>query len=91
MEKLKLETLAAYVKAKRGRLTDLAKGLGVSDSYLSQMISGERPMDPTYCVAIEKLTKGKVPRASCRPLDGHVIWSKPVRAPRASMTSEASA
>lgn len=74
MEKRKLEALAAYTKAKRGRFTELAKHLDVSGSYLSQMISGERPMPVVYAAEVEKFTRGAVPKESCRPIDGLAIW-----------------
>lgn len=74
MEKLKLNSLAQFTQAEKGRLTTLAKVLGIRDSYLSQMISGERPMPPRLCPVVEKFSKGVVRRQECRPEDGHLIW-----------------
>lgn len=74
MEKLKLEKLAAFTKAERGRLKSLAMHLDVSESYLSQMISGERPFRIDLCPMVEHFTSGAVTRHDCRPLDGERIW-----------------
>lgn len=74
MEKTKLTSLAEYVRSERGRVSALAKKLGVSDSYLSQMISGFRPMPPELCPLVEEFSDGAVSRRECRPKDGHLIW-----------------
>ena len=74
MEKLKLEKLAAFTKAERGRLKSLAMHLDVSESYLSQMISGERPFRIDLCPMVEQFTGGEVKRQDCRPRDGARIW-----------------
>ncbi len=74
MEIKKLDRLDEFLKAKRGRASALAKRLGISDSYLSQIVSGLRPMPVELCPDAEKFTKGAVSRVDCRPDDGHRIW-----------------
>lgn len=74
MENVRLVELADYLKAKRGRVSALARLLGISDSYLSQMVSGLRPMPPEFCPVVEEFTCHAVSRRQCRPHDGHLIW-----------------
>lgn len=58
----------------RGGATSLAKALGVSVSYLSQMASGAAAISPARCVAIEQATAGAVTRRDLRPDDWAAIW-----------------
>lgn len=60
----------------RGHFTRLAKGLGVSPVYLSQLAAGQggREPSPTLCVAIETHTEKQVMRWDLRPGDWHLIW-----------------
>lgn len=74
MKKLKLAKLAAFTSSERGRLKALARHLKVSESYLSQMISGDRPFRLDLCPTVEAYTGGSVTKRDCRPLDGHLIW-----------------
>lgn len=74
MKDKKLNRLDEYLKAERGRTGALAKRLGISDSYLSQIISGLRPMPADLCPSVEDFTGGAVSRADCRPSDGLRIW-----------------
>lgn len=74
MQKKPIYKLSAYVRAQRGRGKSLAAFLGISDAYLSQMLSGYRPVPPELCPRIEQFSEGEVTRAECRPFDGHLIW-----------------
>lgn len=82
MDKTKLTSLAVYVRSERGRVSALARRLGISDSYLSQMISGLRPMPPEMCPLVEEFSGGAVSRKDCRPKDGHLIWPDLIPDPR---------
>lgn len=66
--------LKSYIsEGQRGTASKLAVALGVSPSYLSQMASGDTPISPERCVAIEQATDGTVTRKDLRP-DWEKIW-----------------
>ena len=50
-----------------GGRTALATKIAVSSSFISQMITGTRPIPPKLCRAIELATEGKVTREELRP------------------------
>ena len=52
----------------------LALALGVSPSFVAQLISGARPVPAERCPAIEAATGGAVTRRDLRPEDWWVIW-----------------
>lgn len=52
----------------------LASALGVSASYVSQLVSGARPIPAERCPAIEAVTGGAVTRRDLRPADWWLIW-----------------
>ncbi|HBC5824681.1 TPA: helix-turn-helix domain-containing protein [Escherichia coli] len=67
--------LKSYIKkAPKGEAKRLAGCLGVSKSYMSQMISGLSAINPERCVVIENETSGEVTRRDLRPLDWERIW-----------------
>ncbi|WP_269837114.1 transcriptional regulator [Enterobacter asburiae] len=67
--------LKNYIKqSPSGEAKRLAECLGVSKSYMSQMISGLATINPERCVVIEKETLGMVTRRDLRPLDWAGIW-----------------
>jgi len=66
-------TLTEYINVNRGNGLLLAGMLGVSQSYVSQMASGHRPISPNRCLAIERATGGLVTRGDLRK-DAHMIW-----------------
>jgi DNA-binding transcriptional regulator YdaS (Cro superfamily) len=66
--------LKTYIKADRGRASELAAALGVSRSYLSQMAHGQAPISPERCVDIERETDREVTRQDLRPDDWTRIW-----------------
>lgn len=74
MQAPKLIELIDFLGAERGRKTALARSLDISESYLSQMLSGLRPMPAELCPLVERFTGGAVDRTKCRPLDGGRIW-----------------
>lgn len=67
--------LKNYIKqSSKGEAKRLAGCLGVSKSYMSQMISGLAAVNPERCVVIENETLGAVTRRDLRPLDWRRIW-----------------
>lgn len=67
--------LKTYIStSKRGTATRLARALGISRSYLSQMASGASSVSPPMSRAIETETDGAVPRTETRKSDWHLIW-----------------
>lgn len=45
----------------------LAKAIGVKPQFVTALGSGERPVPPGRCLAIEKATNGRVTRYELRP------------------------
>ncbi|MGN6259117.1 MAG: transcriptional regulator [Ralstonia sp.] len=76
-------TLTEYVRARRGRMTALARAIDMSPIYLSQIVNKGLRINPTRCVAIEMATQGVVRRPDLRPDDWHLIWPElvPAREP----------
>lgn len=66
--------LKTYTSAERGRAAALAAELGVSPSYLSQMVNGKAPISPERCVEIEQKTRGVITRQHLKPDDWQRIW-----------------
>ncbi|EBB0053825.1 helix-turn-helix domain-containing protein [Salmonella enterica] len=58
----------------KGEAKRLAECLGVSKSYMSQMISGLAAINPERCVVIERETLGAVTRRDLRPSDWWRVW-----------------
>lgn len=46
---------------------DLARAIRVSQSLVSQWVAGEKPVSPEKCVAIERVTQGRIKRVHLRP------------------------
>ena len=60
--------LSEYFASKpRGAKSDLAAKLGISRTWMSQIISGRRICSPELALAIEQLTLGEVKRVDLRP------------------------
>lgn len=72
--------LREYIDSKPGNATRLAADIGVSLSYLSQMSSDLRAINPARCVEIERATSGAVTRKDLRPDDWAAIWPELVQA-----------
>jgi DNA-binding transcriptional regulator YdaS (Cro superfamily) len=66
--------LKQYIDEGRGRASILAKAIGVSPSYLSQMASGDAAISPIKSVEIEFATNKQVTRQDLRPNDWRAIW-----------------
>lgn len=66
--------LKNYISSSFGKAKQLAEEIGVHPSFLSQMVSGNRPISPERCVAIEQATNGEVTRKDLRPEDWERIW-----------------
>lgn len=58
----------------RGGVSEFAKSLGVSTSYLCQMASGAAPIPHERAVEIEGLSDGAVTRRDMFPEKWHRIW-----------------
>lgn len=66
--------LKEYLEQERGNATRLAAAMGVQLSYLSQMASGIRPINPVRAVQIERVTRGAVKRKDMFPEDWRLFW-----------------
>lgn len=67
--------LRAYVKEQpHGFQRRLASQIGVSESYLSQLILGRFPIQPELAVRLETLTQNTLSRKQLRPTDWPAIW-----------------
>lgn len=66
--------LKDYISTSHGNAKDLAQKIGVSQSFLSQMIGGIRTISPENAVSIEQATNGEVTRKDLRPDDWDRIW-----------------
>ncbi len=76
----------------RGLASQLAATLGVSASYLSQMVNGSSAISAERAVDIEQATNGKVTRKDLRPDDWQKIWPELIPgATRRRRTDEAPA
>lgn len=60
----------------RGAVSSLARDLGISRIYLSQLVGRQngRVPSPELCVVIERQTGRRVMRWNLRPDDWHLIW-----------------
>lgn len=50
-----------------GSQTALAASIGVSPSFVNQLVNGSRPIPPKLCSRIELATCGRVTREDLRP------------------------
>ena len=61
-------TLTEFFEDKpRGAKIAMARKLGLSKTWMSLIISGRALASPELCGAIERFTKGQVPRTVLRP------------------------
>lgn len=63
-----------WVESERGRAGALAAYLKVPASFVSKMVSGEKPIPVTHMAAIEAFSNGQVTRQLMRPDDWQLIW-----------------
>jgi len=66
--------LKTYIEDKHIDRDELRIKLNVSSGMIGQWLSGHRKVTPKKCVAIEKLSGGKVTRKDLRPDDFEEIW-----------------
>lgn len=66
--------IKSYIQAEPGNATRLAAALDIPMTYLSQMASGERAVNPARAALIAQHTGGLVPHWETRPKDWWVIW-----------------
>lgn len=68
-------TLEEYFRDKpRGAKVDLARGLGISKTWMSLLTSGRSVPSPELAHLIERLTRGQVTRKELRPdLFGRIV------------------
>lgn len=62
-----------------GGITKLASRLEIGQSVVSNWKARGTLIDPVYCVAIERETKGEVTRRDLRPDDWQAIWPELAR------------
>jgi DNA-binding transcriptional regulator YdaS (Cro superfamily) len=55
-----------FTKKEHGAKSEMAAALGISRTWLSQIINGSRLPSPALSIDIEKYTKGKVSRKVLR-------------------------
>ncbi|MGF6878384.1 transcriptional regulator [Paraburkholderia sp. MM5477-R1] len=67
--------------SKRGTAKRLAESLGISQSYLSQMASGQSPISQERCFLIEQQTAGVVMRWELKPRNWHKLWPELISKP----------
>jgi DNA-binding transcriptional regulator YdaS (Cro superfamily) len=61
-------TLQEYFsKQPRGAKTGMARAVGVTKNWISQLLSGEKRPSPALAIAISKYTKGAVTKKNLRP------------------------
>lgn len=66
--------LKSWIKSEHGRSVALARIIGVPQSFVSKMASGEKPVPFDRCIPIERATGGEVTRQELRPDDWHLVW-----------------
>ena len=66
--------LKSYLStSERGTAKKLAAAMGISTSYLSQMVAGDAVISIQRCIAFEDLTSGAV---RCEDLRTDVDWAR---------------
>lgn len=73
-------TLRDFLGVERGAQAMLARQLGITQPYLSQIITGVRQPSSDIAIAIERETGGAVTVEELRPdIDWQVIRGKPAK------------
>ncbi|WP_017773815.1 transcriptional regulator [Paraburkholderia kururiensis] len=65
--------LKTFIHSRRGAASELARRLGVSKSYVSQMANGKTPISPRRAVEIEEHFP-EVTRKEMFPNDWARVW-----------------
>lgn len=81
--------LKEYIQSGRGRGIALAEALGIPQSFLSQMASGERGITAERAAAIEAATQGALMRWDLCPDNWRDVWPELVNHPSAPSAQEA--
>ena len=68
-----MEQLKNWAYAKRGRISGLARHIGVGAVYMHLVVSGKKPIPVAHMARIEQFTNGEVTRQSMCP-DWQRIW-----------------
>lgn len=68
-----MNALQAYFAEGRGNAIRLARAIGVSGGFLTQVAAGRRPCPPKVAVRIETELQGKVTRQDLLP-DWREVW-----------------
>lgn len=63
-----MQDLVSYLKATRTKQADLAKKIGVSRGYMSELAAGNKMPSLPVAFAIEDATDGAVPASCWRPI-----------------------
>jgi DNA-binding transcriptional regulator YdaS (Cro superfamily) len=66
--------LSTWIRAKRGRFAQLARAVGVAQSWLWQMAHRGAKVPKATALAIEQATGGEVSRRETRPRDWMRLW-----------------
>lgn len=66
--------LDEYCAAERGRMASLANATGLNLGYVSQIVSGHRPVPIEHAAAFEAATNGLVSRKEMFPDRWQKIW-----------------
>lgn len=56
-----------FIDQPRGAKVKMARALGVTKNWVSQLLTGEKRPSPALAVAISKYTKGVVTKKNLRP------------------------
>lgn len=78
-----MSTLKTYLDQERGNSGRLARQIGVSSSFLTQVATGQRPCPPKVAVRIETALDGRIKRQDLLP-DWRDIWPELATAPAAN-------
>jgi len=89
-DKLPAMKLSHWLKEKYGRGQALATAIGVPQSFVVKMASGEKQVPAERCVPIERATAGAVTRKDLRPDDWQDIWPE-LATPQPTTTEPAQA
>ena len=68
-----MDKLKTWAYAKRGRISELARHLGVGPVYMQFVVTGKKPISLHHMTAIEQFTNGEVTRKDMCP-EWQRIW-----------------
>lgn len=66
--------LKNWIEVERGRAMALAKAIDVSQSFVSNIVNGDKAIPAEHCKAIEAFSDGAVTCQEMRPHDWHKYW-----------------